>query len=855
MYCKHLLALCLIFATVNAVQDLTQYFGMTRPYVYNNGVPQPPLPGCNVSGVYYVSRHGSRYPSDRCLGDMQALVAFVKTQHVSDEYKWVAEWQPRFQMTEALSELGSRDLQAIGARFSHHFHGLLFPYATHAIHTQCTGIPRTAQTAAAFTLGVVANGTRWVRRPWVAVSETTTNDRLLRFYDACPRYIRRVSLNTSATSERTAFLKATMPTVAQKVAQKTNLSASGLVSQGMLPLMWETCTFEQTVLGSSRWCSLFDEDDAKLFAYAEDLYKYYRTGYGIPVSYQNAAPLLQDIFKYFDAVVAGTPQTPRAKLMFGHAETVLPLKALLGLHKDATLLTATWTKEQREARKWRNSEICTMATNVGFVVSKCSSGEHQVQMLESETPVDFPNVAGCKNNCDALAGLLAALFTISSLTSLIKSLATQDVIGSIVAFFRGLWYTSVSIESQSEPELFRCVDEYIGELVESKALVPKNLAAVLHRPKDTEELIQANRIPDVIYTIGEGTVDMSMPEGKVVIEKWAANRGENDFGAKTIKLSAPKRGTVHEFIVEAQRRFYGKTDGKLLIYTNDPGSSWGNPWHIQTTRNERREDSYALSEPQDMILGEIALWRERRAAHPDDPRYPRSLSFLLTGPPGTGKTSFIELVASRAKMDVFCLTLSGLGDYAFKCAISTVPPGTLLLLEEVDAAFGKREEEGGVTMSAFLNFLDGVGTPSDCLIFMTTNHVDKVDSRVYRAARSQRVEFPACSPKGARGLFSMYFRSDAEEHADDFGCAAAELIAEVPRLCNSNLWALFTSFKTPVESVAEIRRVLASSDRCAQWLPAAEPTRSISPGNSSAADSPSIESSSSNSVSVQATSS
>eukprot|EP00727_Mastigamoeba_balamuthi_P011279 m51a1_g6774 putative multiple inositol polyphosphate phosphatase 1-like (423) ;mRNA; r:120693-122080 len=405
---KYLLALCLISSAARAVQDLTQYFGTTRPYVYNNGVPQAPLPGCNVSGVYYVSRHGSRYPSDRCVGDMQALVAFMKTQHVSDEYKWVAEWQPRFQMTEALSELGSRDLQAIGARFARNFHDLLLPFAPKAVHTQCTGIPRTAQTAVAFTLGAVSNATQWRRRPWVAVSESAASDRLLRFYDACPKYVQTVTKSKSTRSEERSFLKATMPAVAQKVAQKTNISAEGLMSAGLMFTMWETCTFEQTVLGSSRWCSLFDEEDAELFEYAEALHYFYKSGYGIDVSYKSAAPLLQDIFKYFDAVIAGTPETPRAKLMFGHAETVLPLKALLGLNKDATPLTATWTKEQREARKWRNSVISTMATNVGFVVSKCASGEHQVQMLESETPVDFPNVAGCTNNWCPLTAVRAA---------------------------------------------------------------------------------------------------------------------------------------------------------------------------------------------------------------------------------------------------------------------------------------------------------------------------------------------------------------------------------------------------------------------------------------------------------------
>eukprot|EP00727_Mastigamoeba_balamuthi_P003498 m51a1_g13145 hypothetical protein (463) ;mRNA; r:1059-2612 len=428
---------------------------------------------------------------------------------------------------------------------------------------------------------------------------------------------------------------------------------------------------------------------------------------------------------------------------------------------------------------------------------------------------------------EALAGLMAALFALSSLASLAQTLLQPDALTSVWARLRSLFNVSVTIESGREGTLFACVDEYVGELVGARALKTRRLAAVQHRATDSQALIESNRVPRVIYTIGDGSARITTDKGTIVVDKWGSvgssgAQGEQGRGrSTTVQLSSRTWEAVDGFIAEAQRRFYGRTDGMVLVYTNNPEDCWENPWQIQTIRVERREDSYALSEPQELVVREVAAWRERRAADPLNPRHPPSISFLLTGPPGSGKTSFIELVAAKFKMDVFSMTLSDMSDFSFKRSITAVPPGSLLLLEEIDAAFGK--DKHSVTMSAFLNFLDGVGTPSGCLIFMTTNHVDKVDSRVYRAARSQRVEFPACSPKGARELFVKYFELDAsDEEVDDFGAAVTELIAEVPRLCNSNLWALFTSFKTPGESVAEIRRVLASSDRCAQWLPGLE---------------------------------
>eukprot|EP00727_Mastigamoeba_balamuthi_P011281 m51a1_g6776 hypothetical protein (486) ;mRNA; r:124841-126507 len=413
-----------------ALLDLSEWFGTTRPYVYNNGVPQAPLDGCNVSGVYYVSRHGSRYPTAGSIKDMQALAKQLKKYSVASGYSWIASWKPQFSLDDegGLSELGSEHLQAIGKRFADHYTALLFPYTPNAVYTQCTNKPRTAQTTAAFTVGAVNNMSEWALRPWVAVSESKTSDKVLRFFDACAKYLAQVDENDSATYEQQAFLKAQMPAIAAKVAQKTNISADDLVSQGMLPVMWDTCTFEQTVLGSSKWCSLFDEDDAKLFEYAEDLDKYYTSGYGISVSYKIAAPLVQSIFSYASDVVTGAKDTPRAKLMFAHAETLMPLKAILGMHKDATPLTASWTAAQREARKWRASTMSTMATNLAFVVSKCASGAHQVQMLDDETPVDFPNVVGCKNNWCPLTAVRAA--NTEAINANFNSLCTMTPAGS-----------------------------------------------------------------------------------------------------------------------------------------------------------------------------------------------------------------------------------------------------------------------------------------------------------------------------------------------------------------------------------------------------------------------------------------
>eukprot|EP00727_Mastigamoeba_balamuthi_P013310 m51a1_g8601 hypothetical protein (478) ;mRNA; f:158167-159985 len=382
-------------------EDLSKYFATVRTYQYSGGRPAAVPAGCTLAGVYYVSRHGSRYPTGGKIEKQGELADFVHKYDIKSAFKWMKKWTPEFTQEQEgmLSERGAADLNDIGKRFAENYRALLFPYTPNAVTTQSTGVPRTAQTAAAFTWGAVGNASEWARRPWVAVSESKKADRVLRFFNACPRFISDVKENKSASSEMGAWLKAAVPGIAKKVEGLTGIPAADLVSSNMVPRMWDTCTYEQTVLGNGRWCALFDAEDAQAFEYAADMDKYYVRGHGVALANRIAAPLLQSALAYAADAAAAKPGTPRARLMFAHAETVLPLKALLGLHRDPAPLLASASYAQRAARLWRTSDICTMAANLAFVVARCpASGKHLLQLLESESPVDFPAVQGCASH-------------------------------------------------------------------------------------------------------------------------------------------------------------------------------------------------------------------------------------------------------------------------------------------------------------------------------------------------------------------------------------------------------------------------------------------------------------------------
>jgi mitochondrial chaperone BCS1 len=66
-----------------------------------------------------------------------------------------------------------------------------------------------------------------------------------------------------------------------------------------------------------------------------------------------------------------------------------------------------------------------------------------------------------------------------------------------------------------------------------------------------------------------------------------------------------------------------------------------------------------------------------------------------------------------------------------------------------------------VTFSGFLNALDGVASGEERIVFMTTNHIERLDSALIRPGRVDLVELVGdASPAQAKRLFTRFYRGD-----------------------------------------------------------------------------------------------
>ena len=121
--------------------------------------------------------------------------------------------------------------------------------------------------------------------------------------------------------------------------------------------------------------------------------------------------------------------------------------------------------------------------------------------------------------------------------------------------------------------------------------------------------------------------------------------------------------------------------------------------------------------------------------------------YCLHGPPGTGKTSLVFSIASELDKSIAIFNVDSLRDDTFIELMSEIPTGAIVIFEDVDALFKTRQiqggggglNDGGMTMSTLLNTLDGVLHPRGSLIFMTTNHLDRLDPAIKRPGRVDRM--------------------------------------------------------------------------------------------------------------------
>nr|CAD7411922.1 unnamed protein product [Timema cristinae] len=255
---------------------------------------------------------------------------------------------------------------------------------------------------------------------------------------------------------------------------------------------------------------------------------------------------------------------------------------------------------------------------------------------------------------------------------------------------------------------------------------------------------------------------------------------------ETVTLTAFGRDKILYFNIleEARQMALKRHEGKTIMYTA-LGSEWRQFGH---PRKPRPLQSVVL----DAGISERVLADVREfIGNPGwyiDRGIPYRRGYLLHGPPGCGKSSYITALAGELQFGICVLNLSerGLTDDRLNHLLSVAPQNSIVLLEDVDAAFSSREDsmqakaayEGlnRVTFSGLLNCLDGVASTEARILFMTTNYLDRLDPALIRPGRVDLKEYVGhCSHCQLQQMFLRFYRSqEAPSQAVTFANAVVK---------------------------------------------------------------------------------
>lgn len=152
----------------------------------------------------------------------------------------------------------------------------------------------------------------------------------------------------------------------------------------------------------------------------------------------------------------------------------------------------------------------------------------------------------------------------------------------------------------------------------------------------------------------------------------------------------------------------------------------------------------------------------------------QKVGFLLHGPPGTGKSSFIAAVANFMHYDVYDLNLSAVSnDQNLRTLLADMSDKAVVVVEDIDTADlpdrrgtsnivgkgtkGKKDE--GPTLGGMLNFTDGLlsSSGSERIFIFTTNHPERLDAALTRPGRcDMHIQLSHCNASVFKHLCSTY---------------------------------------------------------------------------------------------------
>ncbi|XP_075235471.1 multiple inositol polyphosphate phosphatase 1-like [Lycorma delicatula] len=368
-------------------------FSSKTPYQTNMADPPPPLvlPNCTLIQTWTLVRHGTRFAGRPELKYLYYLKTLRDNMLLSKSNKMCKRDQDNLRawdfygtpdMHNILMPQGYEEVKKLGQRFRQRFSEFYYGnYSRDQYHFSSSLARRAVHSGYAFVDGMFGEDVD------IYFPQPDEYDPVLSGYKHCPKFEKAFSDDNPKESQK-EYVKFINSDIMKKLIHEVSVRI-GLhydLEFSILQYIYFMCAYDNswTVDKISPWCAVFTKEHLKILEFSEDLYYYYKLGYGMDMNQRLGCPPIRDMFmKLNDTVNRGGIPEKKAYFYFSHSGLFQRMTAKLGMFKDPYPIIQT--SYINKTRKWRSSFIDPFGSSFSAFLYKCNNNnKYQVVFYVNE---------------------------------------------------------------------------------------------------------------------------------------------------------------------------------------------------------------------------------------------------------------------------------------------------------------------------------------------------------------------------------------------------------------------------------------------------------------------------------------